>query len=209
VTVKRSGIVPFQVTVGPKSAGLFHYSFTLLATTCKWLNFMEKLLAIEGISTITAYNSKGDQFKYNYTEKMRLMGMFIESYEHEYVPEEDDETTYKIVKFEKGLGVILYYNSVAYHFMMLNDVKPQANPTQQAVQDHELYQMILDLVNTIESSPIDELIALLRQSSIDTFTSLEFEDEPELQKDFHDMILKKIRTLQNGIEESRLAILFN
>lgn len=164
---------------------------------------MESLLALKGIKVVTTFNTKGDQFKYAYSEKMRSIDMFIEYYEHLYQPTQEEKPD-EIQRTETGVGIILYHKKVAYHFMMLNEVKPQLYTTQQAVPKMQIYRLILDLVEIIQTNVTSKLIELLDQAAIDTFTSLEFSDEPVTQKGFHDMIFKKIRTIQEGIEAGRL-----
>jgi hypothetical protein len=161
---------------------------------------MEHLLAMKGIKIISSFDRKGVVYKYAYTVKMLSNDLFIEFYERDYEPGEDEKDD-GIVKNETSLNVVTYYKKVAYHFMMLNEIKPQPYTTKQAVPVIQLYAMIITLVDIIERNVPRKLIGLLKQASIDTFTSLEYSSEPEFQKAFHDSVVNKISSIRRIIEQ--------
>ncbi len=162
---------------------------------------MEHLLLLKGIKVVPAYNERGILYKYAYTDKMLLKNLLIEYYEREYEPGEDEPED-GILKYETGVGIVTYYKKVAYHFMILNEIKPQPYTTKQAVPKVQLYSTIITLVDLIDNNIPRRLVGgLLKQISIDTFTSREFSSEPAMQKGFHDSVLLKINSIRRIIEQ--------
>jgi len=165
---------------------------------------MESLLLIKGIKVVSAFHDSGAHFKFAYTEKMLTNNLFIEFYERQYEPGEDEPLD-GIVRYETAIWVVTYYKKVAYQFMMLNEIKPQIYTTKQAVPILQIYQIILGLVEIIDSHIPRKLMSCLKQISIDSFTSREYSSNPTIQKKFTDMVLQKISTVRKIIEQTRIS----
>lgn len=165
---------------------------------------MENYLLDNGIKMISSFDNKGQVYKYGYTERMFINNIFIEYYEIDYVPGEEVRDD-GIERNETSVAIVMSFKKVAYHFMVLNEIKEQRYTTKQAVSIMEICRTIIGLVAIIENNPIEILIDLISEVSNDTFSSREFSDKPKLQKGFHDSVITKIATIRKIIEENRLG----